>query len=135
MKATRLCNYLALYTTFLISTFAASAGFGQTPGTGAITGVVSDPAGRLVVNASVQAVNEATQITRSAITTTAGGFRVPLLPPGMYAVTVVAAGFSTNTSHSIQVTVSETTSLNVSLVVAGVNQSVQVADVASVAEL
>jgi hypothetical protein len=135
MKAAPLRSHLALYATIFLSTFVAATVFGQTPGTGAITGVVSDPAGRLVVNASVQAVNEATQISRSAVTTTAGVFRVPLLPPGTYAVTVVAAGFSVNTSRSIQVTVSETTSLNVLLVVAGVSQSVQVAGVASVAEL
>jgi hypothetical protein len=135
MKATRLCDHLALYTAFLIFTFAASAGFGQTPGTGAITGVVSDPAGRLVVNASVQAVNEATQITRSAITTTAGVFRVPLLPPGTYVVTVVADGFSANTSRSIQVTVSETTSLKVNLKIATASTTVQVESLASAAEL
>ena len=135
MKATPLRNRLSLYATLFLSTFAASAAYGQTPGTGAITGVVSDPAGRLVVNANVQAVDEATHISRSAVTTTAGVFRVPLLPPGTYAVTVAAAGFSANTSRSIQVTVGETTSLNVSLEVAGVTQSVQVAGVASVAEL
>jgi hypothetical protein len=109
--------------------------FGQTPGTGAITGVVYDAAGRVVANANVQAVNEETHISRSTVTTGTGVFRVPLLPPGTYAVTVAAAGFSANTSRSIRVTVSETTSLNVALTVAGVAQSVQVSGVASVAEL
>lgn len=135
MKITSLRNCLGQHAIVFLSTCMAGTICGQTPGTGAIAGVVSDPAGRLVVNANVQAVDEATQVSRSAVTTTAGMFRVPLLPPGTYAVTVVASGFSVNTSRAIQVTVSETTSLNVSLAVAGVTQSVQVAGVASVAEL
>jgi len=135
MKATQLRIYLALYVTFVLSTFVAGAVFGQTPGTGAITGVVSDPAGRVVANASVQAVNEATHVSRSAATTTAGVFRVPLLPPGTYVVTVESSGFAESTSRAVRVTVSETTSLNVSLAVAGVAQSVQVTGTASVAQL
>jgi hypothetical protein len=35
--------------------------FGQTPGTGAISGVVYDPSNRVIANAEVLAVNEATQ--------------------------------------------------------------------------
>ncbi|WP_263356205.1 carboxypeptidase-like regulatory domain-containing protein [Acidicapsa ligni] len=100
--------------------------FGQTPGTGAISGVVSDPADRVVSNAQILAVNEATHVSRSVTTTSEGVFRVPLLPPGMYTVTVIATGFSGNTSHSIEVTVSATTSLNVKLAIAAASTSVQV---------
>jgi hypothetical protein len=60
---------------------------------------------------------------------------VPLLLPGTYTVTVSAPGFAINTSHSIQVTVGETSSLSVVLAVAGVNQSVQVTNAASIAAL
>ena len=91
--------------------------FGQTPGTGAISGVVYDPSNRVVSNAEVLAVNEATHVSRSVMTTSEGVFRVPLLLPGAYTITVRAAGFAENTSRSIKVTVSETSSLNVFLVV------------------
>jgi hypothetical protein len=109
--------------------------YAQDAATGAISGVVYDPSNRVVVHAEVLTVNEATHVSRSVMTTAEGVFRVPLLPPGAYAVTVKAAGFAENTSPSIQVTVSKTASLNVTLTIAGVNQSLQVADKASVAEL
>ncbi|MGP8175616.1 MAG: TonB-dependent receptor domain-containing protein [Terracidiphilus sp.] len=101
--------------------------FGQTPGTGAISGVVYDPSNRVIANAEILTVNEATNMSRSAITTAEGVFRFPLLPPGSYTVTVKAAGFAEHSSQSILVTASETSSLNLTLTVAGVNASVQVA--------
>ena len=113
----------------------ANASYGQTPGTGAISGVVYDPSNRVVANAEVLAVNEATHATRSVTTTAEGVFRVPLLLPGLYDVTVKQTGFAANTSLAIQVSVSDTASLNVTLAIAGVSQNVQVKDVTSVADL
>jgi hypothetical protein len=113
----------------------ASLVYAQDAATGAISGVVSDPSNRVVVNAEVLAVNEATHVSRSVTTTAEGVFRVPLLPPGAYVVTVKMPGFAVNTSHSIQVIVSRTASLNVTLAIAGVSQSLQVQADSSVAEL
>ena len=101
--------------------------FGQAPGTGAISGAISDPSGKAVANAEILAINEATHITRSVVSTAEGVFRVALLPPGTYTVTVKAAGFADRNLPSIPVTVSETSSLNVKLSLAEVNASVQVA--------
>jgi hypothetical protein len=116
---------------FLVLTGVA---FGQTPGTGAISGVVSDPSNKRVTDAEILAVNEATHASRAVNTTAEGLFRVTLLPPGRYSVTVKAAGFAEYTAQSIQVTVSETSALNVSLTVAGVSSSVQVEIDAGMAE-
>ena len=126
-------RYVAALSMYLL--LLVGAVFGQTPGTGAVSGVVYDPSNHVVVNAEVLAVNEATHVSRSVMTTTEGMFRVPLLPPGTYSVTVNAPGFAANTSRSIPVTVSETTSLNVTLAIAGVAQSAQVKGNAAVAEL
>ena len=100
----------------------------QTPGTGAISGVVTDPANRLVVGADVQIVNQATLQSRSVKTTGDGIFRAPLLAPGAYELTVRASRFQTNSLSNIRVTVSETTSVNVSLAIAGVTQTLRVED-------
>jgi carboxypeptidase family protein/TonB-dependent receptor-like protein len=113
----------------------ASVVFGQTPGTGAITGVVLDPANRAVVNAQVLVVEDATHISRTVTTTSEGVFRASLLPPGKYTVSVSAPRFATNTSPSISVVVSETTSLNVGLAVAGTSTNIQVNSSAEVAQL
>jgi len=109
--------------------------FAQTPGTGAISGIIYDPANRAVANAAVLAVNQATHTSRLVTSTATGVFHVPLLPPGIYDVTVNMPGFAANTSRSIQVTVSQTTTLNVTLAIAGTSQTVQVAAKSSVAEL
>jgi hypothetical protein len=108
--------------------------FGQTPGTGAITGAVYDPSNRAIPNAEVLAVNEATHLSRAVFTTAEGVFRVPLLLPGKYTVIVKASGFAVRTSNPIPVTVSETTSLSVTLPVADAGASVEVTADAEIAE-
>ena len=99
---------------------------GQTPGTGAISGIVYDPAGKVVSNASVEARDESTRVARSVTTTQEGLFRVPLLPPGSYTVSVTAQGYAVNTSQPIRVVVSETSSLSITLALASTSTSVLV---------
>ncbi len=99
---------------------------GQTPGTGAIAGSVYDSASHVVSRAQVVAINQATHLSRTVTTSDAGFYHVPVLPPGIYAVTVDATGFAQSRSSEVEVTASETTSLNVTLAVASVGQSVQV---------
>lgn len=55
---------------------------GQTPGTGAISGIVYDPGNRVVANAQVLAVNEATLGSRLVTATSEGVFRLPLWSRG-----------------------------------------------------
>ena len=110
----------------LVFSLMAWNGLAQTPGTGAISGVVLDPSNRVVTNADVVAVSDATHLSRAVKSTSEGLFRVPLLLPGTYTVTVTVPGFSVSTSRLVQVTVSQTVSLNVQLSVAGANTSVQV---------
>jgi hypothetical protein len=107
----------------------------QTPGTAAISGIVYDPTSQVIANAEVLAVNNATHTSRSATTTSEGAFRLALLPPGTYAVSVKAPGYEVHTSPSVQVTVSETSSLPVTLVVAGASATVQVNSGPQVADL
>src|SRR5271165_3069086 len=97
----------------VLSLAVTSNAFGQAPGTGAISGMVSDPSGRALANSEVSTINEATLVSRTVVTTAEGVFRVVLLPPGTYSVMIKAAGFADQTLHSIPVTVSETSSLNV----------------------
>ncbi len=104
----------------------ALASRAQTPGTGAISGVVSDPTNRVVANAEVNAVNEATHISRSGRTSPEGAFRIPLLLPGVYSLTVSAPGFVNASAHSIEVTVSQISAVNLTMAVAGASVEVQV---------
>src|SRR5580700_333307 len=63
--------------------------------TGAITGVVTDPAQAVVPRATVTVRNLATGVISRAQTTSAGVYNVPSLILGPYEVTVSAAGFKT----------------------------------------
>jgi hypothetical protein len=132
MIAARFLRPLVLPVLFLL--FLTGRCVGQTPGTGAISGVVSDPSGRVIVNADVTTVNEETRISRSVLSTAEGVFRVTLLPPGNYTVTVKSGGFALRSLKSIAVTVSETTSLNVRMSVADAGATVEVEGSAAIAE-
>ena len=121
--------------TFSALVLLSIAAIGQTPGTGAISGTLYDPANKVVSNAEVVAVSETTQIARAATFNAEGAFRIPLLLPGSYVLKVKAEGFAESVSNPIQVTASETTSLNVTLIVASVAQSVQVKASAEDADL
>jgi hypothetical protein len=133
MKTSSLRIYLApAAMTFFLRMRAT---FGQTPGTGAISGIVYDPANSVVANAQVCATNDATGVSRAVMTTPAGVFRVPLLVPGTYTLVVNAGGFATSTSRSIQVTVSQTSSVNVTLAVAGTKASVEVSGKPEIADM
>jgi hypothetical protein len=133
MRAASLRRQFALGT--ICALVLTGTAFGQTPGTGAISGVVYDPSNRVIADAVVLAVNEATHVSRSVITTPEGVFRVTLLTPGNYSVTIKADGFAEHTSRSIAVTGSETSSLNVTLTIAGASAIVQVTNDAEMAEV
>lgn len=105
---------------------AAMAAPGQTPGTGALSGVVYDPQNRAVNHAKVLAENESTHVVRSVTTGAEGNFHIPLLSPGTYTVTVSAPGFTLNATHSVEVTVSETRSLSVQLAIADAGTTIHV---------
>ena len=102
---------------FAISLFGLHAG-AQTPGTGAISGTVFDPAHNVLAGATITAVEDATKTARTARSDARGGFRIPLLPPGDYAVTVEASGFQPTAGPSVRVTASEVQILDATLAIA-----------------
>ena len=72
--------------------------------TGQITGTIFDPSGAAIPNATVTAVDTATQGTRSTVTTTGGVYEFANLLPGRYEVTAEAKGFQ-KIKHVVTVTV------------------------------
>lgn len=87
----------------------------QTAATGQIIGTVTDPSKSAVPQAAVTATNVATTLARTTKTNADGDFVVALLPPGVYSVSVAAAGFRTQTLTNINVDVATTATLNISL--------------------
>ena len=92
---------------------------------GAITGTVTDPSGAIVSDATVKAVNIATNLEVVAHTRN-GSFQIPDLPAGTYQVTVMKDGFKTETHTKILVFGSRTTTVDTTLVVGSVGTTVEV---------
>ena len=64
-------------------------------GTTAVSGVVTDPSGAAIVNATVTLVSEEQGYSRNTVTNSAGAYEFPDLHPGSYRITADAAGFKT----------------------------------------
>jgi hypothetical protein len=110
---------------FLLSATAPVV-YAQTNTTGAIAGVVSDSTGAIIPGAAVTVTGLATGATRTIATSPAGEFRVSLLPPGAYSITVVAAGFE-KSIQTIDVSASSVASADVVLSVGKASLTVEVA--------
>jgi Carboxypeptidase regulatory-like domain/TonB dependent receptor len=91
-----------------------------------LNGTVQDTTGRIVVGASVSTRNLSTNQSRSTVTNTSGYYVVPNLPPGQYELSVQATGFAKSVETGLTLTVGQTATLDVTLKVAAVGQSVTV---------
>jgi hypothetical protein len=110
----------------LVMAFSAVSAFGQAQaGSGQIVGTITDPQGAAISGAKVKAVNKQTGLTGNATSSDEGLFRILLLPPGNYEVTVEAAGFSKATAN-VEVTVGRTAELKLPLATSGVQETVTV---------
>src|SRR6201988_1440181 len=96
---------------------------------GAITGTVTDPSGAVVSDATVKAVNIATNLEVAARTKANGAFVIPDLPAGTYRVTITKDGFKTETHTKILVSGNRTTTVDTNLVVGSISATVEVSAV------
>ncbi|MGH9767765.1 MAG: carboxypeptidase-like regulatory domain-containing protein, partial [Blastocatellia bacterium] len=108
---------------FLLLGFPALA-LAQTASTGALTGVVTDSAGAVVVGVQVRVTNEAMKETRTVESQSNGNYAVPLLPPGAYRVEFSKTGFKAAVKTGLRVNVTETARFDVQLELGGVQEQV-----------
>ncbi|HEY7786161.1 MAG TPA: TonB-dependent receptor [Pyrinomonadaceae bacterium] len=85
--------------------------------TGNIRGVVADSAGATVAGAAVEALNTNTGEKRTTTTTDDGSYSILNIPIGVYSVTATASGFAPSTVQAVNVSVSFTTEVPISLAV------------------
>src|SRR6267143_869050 len=101
----------------------------QAGATGAITGTVLDQKGGAIAGATVVVTNVATgQKEREVVSTSAGTFNIPSLSPSRYSLEITATGFSKFVMANVLVQVTETTSVNATLVIGQVTETVTVKD-------
>jgi hypothetical protein len=77
---------------------ASVPAFGQTD-LAAITGIVTDSTGAVIVGCQVEAKNLGTSATRTTSTNEVGTYSIPLLPVGNYELTASAHGFQLGKSR------------------------------------
>jgi hypothetical protein len=94
---------------------------------GQITGEAKDPSGALVPNASITVTNTATNGVRTTTTNTAGLYSFPDLPPGIYDVKIVSAGFANVVKTGIELQVQQTARVDFALAVGQSTQTIEVA--------
>ncbi|MBI4877579.1 MAG: TonB-dependent receptor [Acidobacteria bacterium] len=93
---------------------------------GDILGRVTDPSGAVIAQATVRAVNTATNVQSSAATNETGDYVLPFLIPSTYRVTVEAPGFKTYVQEGITVQVNSRITLNITLQIGAASETVKV---------
>src|SRR5260370_483589 len=93
---------------------------------GTIRGVVTDPSGATVPEATVRVKKVNTGLTQTVKTSADGVYNVLYLPAGDYTVTTEKQGFRKAETSGVGVQVATVTRVDVSLEVGGVDQSVEV---------
>jgi hypothetical protein len=94
--------------------------------TGNITGRVMDQNNAVIPGATVTAKNPSTGFVRSEVTDAEGLFRLVSLPVGVYEVTAELSGFETKALKDIVINVSTTITLDFTLKVAAIAETVNV---------
>ena len=105
--------------------FVSAPATAQSLITGDITGVVTDPSGAAIPNATVTLKNTETGTVQTRTTNAQGAYRFPLLNPGTYTVTAAAQGFQ-GREQRVAVTVGQATTVNSQLALASASQTVEV---------
>jgi hypothetical protein len=91
-----------------------------------ISGMVTDPAGKLISGANVTIVNDATNVNYAAETNGAGIYSTSVLPPGHYHIQVSKQGFKTLIKADIILNVQSAVALNFALPIGATSESITV---------
>src|SRR6266436_4862236 len=108
--------------------------FAQGVATGDLHVTVRDPKSGLVTNATVTVRDESKALERATSENTDGQYRILLLPPGNYTVTVEAPGFAKATVTGVAITVGTMAEIPISLSVAGTEEVINVSSAAELVE-
>jgi len=94
--------------------------------TAAITGVVTDPSGAPIGNATVAAKDTQRGTAWTTQTNDAGAYNLPRVPIGIYDITVQAKGFQTASRPAVTLEINQTARVDVQMTIGEVSQTVEV---------
>ncbi len=122
--STRKTLWLCLLAVCFAWWIGAASGWAQSDN-GAISGFVRDPSGASIPNAKVTVRNQS-GLERQALTNDSGYYIITNIPPGTYSVTVEFTGFKTYQSSNNKLDPSSTLSVDASLSVGQLSETVAV---------
>jgi Carboxypeptidase regulatory-like domain len=99
--------------------------FAQSNVSGDVAGTVTDPSGKAVVGATVTIKSQSTDAAKVATTGANGTYRISLLNPGQYSVTVSASGFESSAA-STSVSAGQINTQDIQLAVGSSSQTIEV---------
>ena len=111
----------------------ASTVFAQ-GGNAVINGTVFDQAKAFLPGVTVTVTNEATGISREAVTGEEGHFVVPTLMPGTYTIRATLSGFQGQAREGIVLRIGQELTIDLTMAVAGVSENVVVTGEAPIIE-
>ena len=124
MSSKRVALLLAVL--FSVCALVPSGLFAQSASTGTVAGTVTDPSGGAIVGASVTLTDTATNIARADVTNENGRYFFANVVPSKYTVSVNKTGFRVSKLVDQVVTVGASLTLNLTLEVGSVAETVEV---------
>ena len=110
---------------FCVVVFGAQSVYPQGRSEGTISGRVTDESAAVLPGVTITATNLATGLTRTDVSGPDGTYQLPALQPATYDLTATMQGFTT-AKRSVQVTVGAEVTINVTLTVASIEETVTV---------
>jgi hypothetical protein len=110
----------------VLTLFIAPVIVGAQTTTASLQGTVRDASGAVLPGVTVTVRSSQTGFTRTAVTEADGGYYISYLPVGRYDVTVELAGFQTQTREDLRFEIGQEATLDFTLPVAGVAETVTV---------
>src|SRR5215467_7157836 len=98
---------------------------------GQFAGTVTDPSGAAVPNAKIVISNQSTGLSVSATSNATGAFSVAELPPGVYKITIEAAGFKTFSDVGVTLNAGSTAHIDAKMTLGQTREVVEVTGEAS----
>ena len=117
---------VALALLFVVAVASLSSAQAVTSGTGAINGRVTDTSDAVMPGVTVTITSPSQMGVRTAVTDADGTYRFTAVTPGDYVIVFELAGFSTVRNEGIRVSLGFTATVNASLTVASLQESVTV---------
>jgi len=127
-------NTLRFRAAFLVLVFFVSTSLFSQSSNGTISGTVADSSGAVIPGVTVTATNNATGIVTTVLSNDSGVYNFASLLPGTYKISAEAQGFKRYQRDNFSVGSGERETMDISLEIGQVNESVNVTAEASLLE-